>query len=580
MRTTDLTTTAGNDQFYPTPPDLAEKMLEGLDVRYIQTVLEPSAGKGDLVMAVAKKVLERGRYTNLDVDCIEIDPYLRQILKYNFSGEKLSEIEDRAGRFSREYDAVKNTDLHIVHDDFLTFRGRKHYSLILMNPPFAAGDRHLLKALELQKDGGMVICLLNAETLRNPHTFTRQELAKQLKKLNAEITFVEDAFADAERTAKVDVAIVRVVIPTVVHESTIWERMKKAEAEQDMPDPELKALISGDYIEQAIQLYNAEVAATMELVKEWRALSPYIRGSLDKEAKYDQDPIVVLRVYGDGNYDSFDQQKYMRRVRMKYWRALFNNPKFVGRLTSDLQKSFQEQVDRMANYEFSTFNIKQVLVEMNASIHSGVENAIMKLFDELTAEHTWYPECQTNRHYYNGWATNKAHKIGKKCIVPTYGVFCYSYARDRTQFDEHKAYAVVSDLEKAFDYLGGTGPEGYDLRARLSWASQGSLRNVELKYFKVDFFKKGTMHIKFLPEAMPLVERLNIYAARNRNWLPPSYGRAAYADMSTEEKTVVDSFHGDGSEGSGQEAYARILANTAFYIDDPAQSMKMLAPGA
>lgn len=574
----EMTTTHGKDQFYPTPPSVAEKMLAGLDMDYVESVLEPSAGKGDLVTAIVGKHLSRNRYSRseLDVDCIEIDPYLRQILKYNFSDERQDAIADSEGRFSREYEIIGHTDLHIIHDDFLTFRGRKHYDLILMNPPFADGDKHLLKALDMQKDGGLVICLLNAETLRNPCTFTRKELAKQLRELNAEITFEEDAFSDAERTARVDVAIIRVSIPRAVHESTIWERMKKAEEDYDIPDPELNALIPGDYIEQAIQLYNTEVAATMELVKEWRALTPYIRRSLDTNNKYEQDPIVELRIYGDGQYSSFDYRKYMEKVRMKYWRALFSNKQFIGRLTSDLQKTFQEQVARMADYEFSAFNIRQVLVEMNAAMTSGVEAAIMKLFDELTVEHSWFPECQTNRHYYNGWATNKAHKIGQKCIIPTYGIFSYSYATDKKEFDIHAANAIISDLEKAFDYLGGTGPEGYDLYARLSWAQGGSMRNIELKYFKVDLYKKGTMHIKFLPETMPLVERLNIYASQKKGWLPPRYGKASYNNMDASEKAVVDSFHGDGGDGSGEKAYTEVMAKADFYLTEPTQRLPAL----
>ena len=526
--------------------------------------------------ALAREYHSGRNHAELDVDCIEIDPYLRQILKYNFSEERLDQIVDTYGRYSREYDCIAYTNLRIVHDDFLTYRSMKQYNLILMNPPFAEGDKHLLKALDMQKDGGQVICLLNAETLRNPCTYTREQWKKQLQDLDAEIIFVEDAFSNAERTASVDVAIIRVTIPQVVRESTIWERMKKAQDAQEIPDPELKAMIPGDYIEQAIQLYNTEVAATMELVREWQALTPYIRRTLDAKEKYEQDPIVELRVYNSGQYDGFQQQKYMKYVRMKYWRALFNNEQFVGRLTSELRKSYQEQVEHMADYEFSAFNIKQVLTEMNASLISGVEKAIMDLFEKLTAEHSWYPECQQNRHYYNGWATNKAHKIGKKCIIPTYGIFSYSYARDAQEFSVREAYSVVSDLEKAFDYLGGTGPDGYNLQARLEWAQSGSLRNVELKYFKVDFFKKGTMHIKFYPETMPLVERLNIYASQKKAWLPPSYGRKTYGNMQAEERAVVDSFHGNGSEGSGSEAYAEVMKNASFYLADPTQAMPAL----
>lgn len=577
MNATDLVSTPEAVKgFYPTPPKVAEKMLAGLDMNYIQTVLEPSAGKGDLIRALSEKHVLRNRHgRDLDVDCIEIDPYLRQILKYNFSAEKKREFPENK-RFSPEYDIIDKVGLHIVHDDFLTFRGRKHYDLILMNPPFADGDKHLLKALDMQKDGGTVICLLNAETLRNPYTYIREELARKLHELNAEITFMEDAFADAERSARVDVAIIRVSIPRAEYESTIWERMKKAEEAQDIPDPELNALIPGDYIEQAIQLYNTEVAATLELVRQYRALIPYMSRTLNPKDKFDAGPILHL-VVGDDNYlTGFDHRKYMRTVRMKYWNALFSNQQFIGRLTSDLQKTFRENVDRMANYEFSAFNIRQVLVEMNASLTSGVEDAIMKLFDKLTYEHSWYPECSNNRHYYNGWATNKAHKIGKKCIVPE-DMFRLNWGTNRQEFDIHKAYAVISDLEKAFDYLGGKRTEGYDLNARLNWAEQsGKTRNIELAYFKIDVFKKGTTHIKFLEDAMPLVERLNIYASQKKGWLPPNYGKSTYTNMDTTERAVVDSFHGDGSEGSGAQAYEDVLANASFYLSEPTQKMPAL----
>ena len=578
MKTTEMTTTRGRDQFYPTPPKLASMMLEGLDMAFVSSVLEPSAGKGDLVRAIADKKRIHNRYGNskLDIDCCEIDPYLRQILRYNFSGERIHELEPSGRSFNPEAETIRGTDLHIVHDNFLTYRSCKHYDLILMNPPFADGDKHLLKALDMQKDGGLVICLLNAETLNNAYTTTRQMLARKLKELNADVRFVEDAFSSAERSAKVDVAIVRVHIPLVVHESTIWERMKKAqEDETPMPDPELKALVSGDYIEQAIQLYNTEVAACMELIREHRALVPYMYTTMNADDKY-RGPILELRVNGSGQYDSFDQNKFIRMVRLKYWRALFNNEKFIGRLTSKLRERYQKTVERMADYEFSAYNIKQVLVEMNAEMNKGVEDAIMGLFDKLTFEHSWYPECSQNRHYYNGWATNKAHKIGKKCIIPE-SLFESSWCGRKEDMDLHKAYAVLSDLEKSFDYLGGKTPEGYNLNARLQWAKDGGkTRNIELKYFAIDIYKKGTTHIKFYPETMPLVERLNIYASQKKGWLPPNYGKSVYRNMNRAEKEVVDSFHGDGAEGSGEKAYTEVMTNAAFYLAEPTQKLPAL----
>lgn len=576
MKTTDMTVTQGNDQFYPTPPALAEKMLEGLDMNFVSTVLEPSAGKGDLVTAIARKNQLSYRNREIDVDCCEIDPYLRQILQYNFSDEKKQEIGTAQGYHTREYDLIDHTKLHVVHDDFLTYSSMKHYDLILMNPPFQDGAKHLLKALHMQRDGGLVICLLNAETLRNPYTDMRQDLVRMLQELNAEITFVDDAFRDAERSASVDAAIVRVHIQEAEHESEFWSRMKKAIAESDpQPDPELKALVAGDYIDQAITLYNTEVAATMEFVKEYRALIPYIYTDLSPQDKY-RAPILTLTVSGDRGASGFDQQRYMRTVRLKYWRALFSNEKFVGRLTSNLRERYEKQVDRMADYEFSAFNIKQIMIEMNAEMTQGVEDSIMGLFDKLTIEHSWFPECKNNRHYYNGWATNKAHKVGKKCIVPE-NMFRDSWGYGSDYLDTFKAYKVLSDLEKSLDYLGGEGPDGYDLNARLEWAKQsGQTRNIQLKYFAIDIFKKGTTHIKFYPETMKLVDRLNIYASQKKGWLPPRYGKARYKDMNDMEQMVVDSFHGNDTKGSGAKAYAEVMANAAFYLAEPTQKLPAL----
>lgn len=598
MKTTEMTTTRGKDQFYPTPRPLADKMLTGLDMRFVRTVLEPSAGKGDLITAIGWKNLARYEYDRpIEVDFCEIDPYLRQICKYNFSAEKkaeileqfsplqrrsyssLSESEKREHRrLDRELDLFCKTKVCCVHDDFLTFRTYKHYDLILMNPPFADGDQHLLRAIEMQeRQGGSIICLLNAETIRNPYTNSRMQLAAKLKELDAKIEYVDDAFSAAERNADVDVAIIRIHIEAPPpDESDIWERMKKAIEADNIPDPELKALITGDYIEQAITLYRTEVAATMEFIRQYKALIPYMPCTLGGKDSYAKAPILTVVVGSDNPSYGFDMGNYMKRVRLKYWEALFTNKQFTGRLTSELQKKYREKIERMADYEFSAFNIKQITLEMQAEMTQGVEKAIMDLFEKLTYTHTYDPDFSSNKHYYNGWVTNKAWKIGKKCIIPTYGMFSW-YKSSSDTFYVSEAYNVISDIEKAFDYLDGGRTDEINLMSRLEAANMhGKTRNIECKYFKVDIFKKGTTHIKFYPESMPLVDRLNIYASKKKGWLPPRYGKTRYASMDAQEKAVVDSFHGDGADGSGEEAYTEILNNAAFYLAEPTQKLPAL----
>ena len=148
--------------FYPTPPALADLLLADIDWHYTLTVLEPSAGKGDLVKAVAQNAQGRNYNQPLNVDCVEIDPYLRSILDYEFGGGREQALMDRReqlrektawdsdtrsyGQLSpteeaekrnleQEYDWLHELSAPVVHDDFLTFQSRKRYDLIVMNPP-------------------------------------------------------------------------------------------------------------------------------------------------------------------------------------------------------------------------------------------------------------------------------------------------------------------------------------------------------------------------------------------------------------------------------------------------------------
>lgn len=137
---------------------------------------------------------------------------------------------------------LKGNEIRVVHDNFLTMHTSKHYDLIVMNPPFNEGDKHLLKALEMQQNGGQVVCLLNAETIRNPYSNTRKDLVRKLKEYDASIEYVQNAFRDAERKTDVEVAIVKVKIPAKKPESKILQDLRK---EVVIPEEEPKAASAG-----------------------------------------------------------------------------------------------------------------------------------------------------------------------------------------------------------------------------------------------------------------------------------------------------------------------------------------------
>ena len=530
-------------EFYPTPSGLAGRLFAGIDWTRIKSILEPSAGKGDLIEC-ALRMQERMRHgfsrsrREFSIDCIELDPDLRALL---------------VGKGYR-----------VVHDDFLTYYTRKRYDLILMNPPFSNGDLHLLRALELCENGGQIACILNAETIRNPFTARRKMLASKLKRYGASIKIVKNAFAKADRAAEVDAALITVSIPALSDE-TIFENLKRANRQPELGAAPATELSPSDHIERLIREYDLFCSAGIELIRQYNGLSPHIRCSKTSDI-----PIIELIIAGSHcstAYSSEDVNCFLKEARARFWRELFDIPELRERMTSTMQSTFIGTVESMKDYEFSRFNISQVLERIMSQLVTGVEDAIIKCFDKLSAEHTYNKDVQNdNIHYYNGWKTNKAHRVNIKCIIPTYGCFARSYKTDKygrwkdtlEGIDAHGCFEVLDDLEKALDYL----DKGETPRTNLSSvlqnaAATGVSRNIECKYFYVTFYKKGTCHIHFKNQR--ILDRLNIYVGRARSWLPPTYGRVRYENMDAESRRVVDEFQ-------GREQYERVFAAPADYI--------------
>lgn len=512
---------------------IIEKMLEGLDFEMIKSVLEPSAGKGDIVSALPAKhkEIDKWNYNPIDIDCIELDENLQHILK------------------GKEY--------RVVHNNFLTYDTMKEYDLIVMNPPFDTGCKHLLKALEIQeRNGGAVICLLNAETLKNPYTNERKVLQQKLTDYGASVEFLQDAFVDAERKTAVEIALVKVQLPEVKRESFIFEGLKKARQEKEYIQNESTDLIDGDFFRAIVNQYRLETEAGIKLIKEYMAMKPLILSEFTRdrntgEATQGGDCMIKMQV---GSKD-VSVNRYIKAVRRKYWRALFDNPKFTGKLTGKLQSEFYSKVAELSDYDFSLYNIYQIKIEMSKSVVKGVEDAIIELFDELSNKWHWLDETSKNIHYYNGWKTNKAWIINKKVIIPLH---CFDSWNGR--FRAYEALRKLQDIEKCFNYLDGGLTDAANLDYVLDCAEHyGQTRNIDCKYFTVTFYKKGTCHIVF--KNMELLKKFNIFGSQRKGWLPPSYGKKAYSDMEQDEKAVINEFE-------GETEYNKVMANKKYYLFD------------
>ena len=548
----------GSEDYYPTPESLLEQITAGLDWKRIEYVLEPSAGRGNIAEYVqkAKKNWSRQdawRSEQVDIDCIEIEPELRAILK--------------------------DKKFRVVHDDFLTFHTYKHYDLILMNPPFSAGARHLLKAIDIQKTtGGAVICILNAETIRNAYTNERKELAQRLKEYGAEITYYEKAFIFAENPTKVEVAVVKVIVPAPERQTTIFDTLREKDYEEFAKKSETTELAESDLIAAFVAQYNRELEWGLRLYDELLELNAKsLEGHSALELK-----VCEGSYWSEGDFHmssndhDFSVNEYVRTVRRKYWDKFFQHPIFYSRLTSNLSSQYTGQVNKFAEYDFSYWNIKTVQEEIAKSLIKGVEECIIALFDELSYQHSYDEDLKHNVHYYNGWKSNSSWKINKNIVIPhMYAYRKRYYPKDGYDFEPLSAYEKLSDIEKVLNYLnsGDTADEtaGASMWDILQDAQDSArTRNIHLKYFDVTFYKKGTCHLTFTNER--LLKKFNIFGSQHKGWLPKGYARRRYEEFAPDEQAVIESFE-------GREAYNDTLMEAQYYLFDAGRSMPMLTRG-
>lgn len=567
------------NEFYPTPPELAAKMINHEFIKgEFETILEPSAGKGDLIdfLLLAKDYLNEGGYCRAIYDEDVSMPYETVIngvinrfvlpdFKNGKRSKKYSEKVDCIEADSNLCAILKGKGYRVYNDDFLAWDDDKHYDLIIMNPPFSNGDEHLLKAISIaEKTGSKIICLLNAETIKNPYSNKRKLLVNTLEKCNAEIEFVQNAFIDAERKTDVEVAIVRVEIPEPFKEkSKIWEELEANNIEINQPEFSGEIVSADDPLRMAVRLYKQELQAGKKLIEEYLALKPYLSSSFENEEtpSYMKGCLLTLSSGKNG----LDWNEYLYSLRYKYWHQLLHNPAFMKNLTSNLREEYYSMISEFANKDFSLKNIYAVKMDIISRTAKGIEDKIVSMFESLSYQYSM--DAAGNVHYFNGWKSNSAFKINKKVVIPY--VAAWEWGRlEYYHYSDRSVYRKLDDLEKCLAFL-QIGESEYvydiDLSHQLKiYQEQQITRKMQFRYFEVDVFKKGTMHIKF--RDLELLKRFNIYGCQHKGWLPPAYGKKSYKDMNAEEKQVIDEYE-------GQQEYEKVYANRENYILDVGQRM-------
>ena len=124
-------------QLFPTPPELAARVVKLAEIGPSDRVLEPSAGTGALIDQVPISAVDIGRP---QITAVEINKELAAgLIRY------------------------ERTRVNVVWSDFLTCTQLGQFDRIVMNPPFANGQDvdHVTHALGMLKPTGVLVAIMS-----------------------------------------------------------------------------------------------------------------------------------------------------------------------------------------------------------------------------------------------------------------------------------------------------------------------------------------------------------------------------------------------------------------------------------
>jgi hypothetical protein len=496
--------------FYPTPSGLALKMI-CLIKGHPQKILESQAGKGDLIECLNESwKFGHARY---EVVAIEIDEDLQSILR--------------------------GKNIKVIDSDFLNFQGPDKFDLIIGNPPFDHGEKHLLKAIDILYRG-QIIYLLNAETLKNPNTNTKKELVRKLDELGAEIEYIQNAFVDAERPTGVEIALINITVERKVEDDLFAGARDEAQESKEVINEE-NALSTGRTIQEMIASYNQVVTACTETIisyyRHHNKVSSYL--GLNKEAT-------------SSNYNAKDLTEKLQNtlnmtvvsIRKNFWRKTLDIAEVQSRLTEAKQKEFEHQLSQRSSMDFTESNIRSFILNIIGSYEQTIVDSVLSLFDKFTIESCYRDTLhEKNIHYFNGWKTNNAFKLGKRLIIPIHGSYGGPFQSwsDGWSLD-YQAERSIRDIDMVISYFDGMHSCKTICDALKEGFGQNENSGLFSTHFKITAYKKGTLHLTFLND--DILRRFNIAACKGKGWLPENYGTESYVKMLPAQRDVIDSFEG------------------------------------
>jgi len=465
--------------FYPTPENVIDMMMSGVDV-YDKIVLEPSAGKGNIVdwlhLSGVKEVLT-----------CEIEPNLAKIV---------------------------GTKSRLIASDFMSLNKEdiSHIDLIVMNPPFSSDDKHILHAWDIAPDGCKIISLCNWNTIINTSTKSRKVLSETIND-NGFWDDFGDCFSYAERQTGVHVAC--------VHLNKKSAGSNEFDGYFDM-DPEMEAAQEGilryDFIRDVVSRYVKAVSMYDEVMD----ASNKINELTDPIRKYG----IKFGAYHTGhdksNYTTITRDVYKKQLQKECWNWVFSKMNMDKYVTTGVKSTINNFVERQEHVPFTVKNVYK-MIEMVVGTHgSRMNEVLVEAFERIcsfSADNSTAGET---------WKTNSNYMINKRFIIPYIAESDFYGSKREHVHLSYRGGESMDDILKGLCHLTGTNYD--DITNLRDFVRQNELEwgkwHAWEPFFRIRGYKKGTMHFDFLDDEVYINFNKRVTEIKGWDWRLPNNSRS------------------------------------------------------
>lgn len=438
-------------EFYPT----SRAAWDAMQVEcYGKVVLDPSAGMGTLLQYAKEAGAAR---------CIGIEKNdkLRYLLSSNF--------------------VTAGTDWFDLKAEDIS-----HVDMILMNPPYSNADKHILHAFEIAPEGCEIVAQCNAETLKNAHTTSRQQL-KGIINTYGNHKAAGQLYKEAERTTDVEVSIIRLFEPVSTDSPKFEGFYFDAE-----PDNEHSGVVKYNELQAIVNQYIGAVRC------------------FEKFRDVAREMNIITSALGFGEGFNFQvrhgetvhhKADFARALQKHCWKMVFEKFSLNKFLTSGVRKNVNEFVEHQCTYPFTMKNIYAMVGMIIGTAEENIYKAVVEAVDNFT-KHT-----HENRFDVEGWKTNSGHMLNKRFIVNSIGELEYhgNFIRFRSWWPRGND---LFDLMRSLCFLTG---KNFDALEDVEQVSCERDENGEVKkYYKY-----------FEPDGSPMEKMMKYFDIKGKNEFIP-----------------------------------------------------------